>query len=36
LAPIGCNPNYANFHEIPALGLIYPWNAILCGTLSNV
>ena len=24
LAPIGCNPNYANFHEIPALGLIYP------------
>ena len=34
-APIGCNLNYANFHEITALGLISPENPGLYGTLSN-
>ena len=30
-APIGCNLNYAKFHEIPALGLIQPRNPGLGG-----
>ncbi len=34
-APIGCNLNWRDFHEIPALGLIQPWYAGLDGTLGN-